>query len=62
MSTDIETCYKLIRRDVFLSLNLQSDRFEIEAEITGKLLKKRYEIVEVPIKYVARSKEEGKKK
>jgi len=56
---DMETCYKLIRRDIFQSLDLQSKRFEIEAEITAKLLRSGARILEVPIRYDPR--EEGKK-
>lgn len=59
--SDIMTCYKLIRREVFLSLNLKSDRFDIEAEITCKLLKKGVRIFEVPITYMPRGWDEGKK-
>jgi len=59
--SDIMTCYKLIKREVFLSLNLKSDRFDIEAEITCKLLKKGVKIFEVPITYNQRGWDEGKK-
>jgi glycosyltransferase involved in cell wall biosynthesis len=52
--TDMETCYKLIRRPLFQSLDLTADRFEIEPEITAKLLRRRCRIVEVPIRYNAR--------
>jgi glycosyltransferase involved in cell wall biosynthesis len=56
---DMETCYKLIDRRLFQSLDLQSRRFEIEAEITAKLLRSGVEIFETPIRYEHR--EEGKK-
>jgi hypothetical protein len=56
---DMETCYKLIDRELFQSLELQSHRFEIEAEITAKLLRSKIHILEVPIRYEHR--EEGKK-
>jgi glycosyltransferase involved in cell wall biosynthesis len=59
--SDMETCYKLIRTDIFKSLDITSKRFEIEAEITAKLLKKGYNIREVPISYHGRSYHEGKK-
>lgn len=59
--TDMETCYKLISREVFRALNIESNRFEIEPEITAKLLKKGYEIIEVPISYHGRNYHEGKK-
>ncbi len=57
--TDMETCYKAIRRPLFQSLNLTARRFDIEPEITLKLLRRRCRIVEVPIRYRARR--EGKK-
>jgi len=57
--TDMETGYKAIRRDVLARLDLQANRFDIEPEITGKLLRRRRSIVEVPISYAARR--EGKK-
>jgi len=52
--TDMETCYKLIRRPLFAGLNLTANRFDIEPEITAKLLRRRCRIVEVPIRYSAR--------
>ena len=57
--TDMETCYKAIRRELFQSLGLTADRFEIEPEITAKLLRRHCRIVEKPIRYRART--EGKK-
>lgn len=59
--TDMETCYKLIKTEVFKGLDIESQRFEIEAEITARLLKKGYKIIEVPISYKGRSYHEGKK-
>jgi hypothetical protein len=56
---DMETCYKLIDRTLLQSLNLQSHRFEIEAEITAKLIRCGVNIYEAPIRYEHR--EEGKK-
>ncbi len=56
---DMETCYKLIDRELFQSLDLRSRRFEIEAEITAKILRSSIKIIEVPIKYEPR--QEGKK-
>src|SRR5690606_15051746 len=56
---DMETCYKLIDRKLFQSFGLQSRRFEIEAEITAKLIRSGVEIYEAPIRYEHR--EEGKK-
>ena len=57
--TDMETCYKLVRTDLLRSLGLISSRFEIEPEITCKILKKKEKIVEVPITYKGRAR--GKK-
>ena len=51
---DVETCYKMMRRSIAQSLNLESSRFEIEAEITAKLLSAKHVIHEVPISYSAR--------
>ncbi|MGM9992618.1 MAG: glycosyltransferase family 2 protein [Candidatus Bruticola sp.] len=59
--TDMETCFKAIRRDIFQSLTLEQDRFGIEPEITAKLAKKRCRIAEVPISYAPRCKSSGKK-
>lgn len=59
--SDMETCYKAMHKDVVGKLNLKSDGFEIEGEITGKILKNGYRIKEVPIRYIARTKEAGKK-
>jgi glycosyltransferase involved in cell wall biosynthesis len=59
--TDIETCYKVFRRDVLSSLTLRASRFEIEPELTAQVLKHGYRIVELPIGYKPRSRNEGKK-
>ena len=59
--TDMETCYKIMRADVARSLALQSDRFDIEPEITAKLLRRRHAIVERPVRFEARSRAAGKK-
>ena len=59
--SDIQTCYKAMPRDIFKKLNLKSDRFEIESEITSKILKNGYRIKEIPINYKARSGKGGKK-
>jgi dolichol-phosphate mannosyltransferase len=56
---DMETCYKLIDRRVMLALDLGGNGFEIEPEITAKLLRMGVEIVETPIRYDART--DGKK-
>lgn len=59
--TDIETCYKVFRRDVLKDLKLRAARFEIEPEVTAQVLKRGYKIVELPIGYNPRSKNDGKK-
>jgi glycosyltransferase involved in cell wall biosynthesis len=58
---DMETCYKMIDRQLLQSLDLQSHRFEIEAEISSKLLRRGITIYEVPIGYEPRAEDEGKK-
>ena len=59
--TDMETCYKVFRREVIQSITLQSNRFGIEPEITAKVAKRGYRIFEVPISYYGRDYWEGKK-
>jgi glycosyltransferase involved in cell wall biosynthesis len=59
--SDMETCYKLIDRRVLEQLSLRADRFDIEPEITAKILKLGVRIYEVPISYAGREFEEGKK-
>lgn len=59
--TDMETCYKVFRREVLDGITLRSARFDFEPEITAKVLKKGHKIVEVPISYRPRSFTEGKK-
>ena len=59
--TDMETCYKLIRRSVVTTLSLESNRFNVEPELTAKLLTRGLTIFEVPISYVGRTRSEGKK-
>ncbi len=58
---DIMTCHKVMRTDVFRSLDLRSRGFDIEPEITGRLLAGGYRIYEMPVRYRARGREEGKK-
>src|SRR6266550_2116432 len=58
---DMETCYKVFRRDVIQSIKLNSNRFGIEPEITAKVAKRGYRIYEVPISYYGRDDWEGKK-
>ncbi len=59
--TDMETCYKVFRREVIQSIPLRSDRFGIEPEITAKVARRGYRIFEVPISYYGRDYWEGKK-
>lgn len=59
--TDMATGYKVFRSHVIRSLSLKSARFEIEPEITAKLLKAGHRIIEVPISYNPRTEAEGKK-
>lgn len=51
---DMETCYKMMRREIALDLDLECRRFDVEAEITAKLLRSGYTIHEIPISYTAR--------
>jgi glycosyltransferase involved in cell wall biosynthesis len=59
--TDMETCYKLFRRDVLNKLSLQENRFGFEPEIIAKVSKLDVRIYEVPISYYGRTYAEGKK-
>jgi glycosyltransferase involved in cell wall biosynthesis len=59
--SDMETCYKMMRTDIMRSLHLVSNDFRIEAEITAKVLRQGHKIYEVPISYLGRTYEEGKK-
>lgn len=59
--TDMETCYKMLRADVFKKMTLECNRFGFEPEITAKLAKAKCRIYEVPISYQARPFDEGKK-
>jgi glycosyltransferase involved in cell wall biosynthesis len=59
--TDMETCYKVMRTSVARSLGLTADRFDIEPEITARLLKRGHTIVERPVTFMPRSRAAGKK-
>ena len=59
--TDMETCYKVFRREVIQSITLEEERFGIEPEMTIKLARKRLVFFEVGITYCGRTYEEGKK-
>jgi glycosyltransferase involved in cell wall biosynthesis len=59
--SDLETCYKLMPLSLYRSLNIKSRGFGMEAEVTGKLLRRRIRPYEVAISYRARTRDEGKK-
>ncbi len=59
--TDMETCYKVFRRDALTGIEISQDRFGFEPEITAKVARKKARIYEVPISYYGRTHEEGKK-
>jgi glycosyltransferase involved in cell wall biosynthesis len=59
--TDMETCYKVFRRECVAGMKLTSDRFGIEPELTAKLARRRYRFYETGINYSGRDYSEGKK-
>ncbi len=59
--TDMETCYKVFKAEVFKNISIKSNRFEFEPEITAKILKQGVRIYEMPISYYGRDYSEGKK-
>lgn len=59
--TDMETCYKLFRRDIIQAMDLQEDRFGIEPEMVSKIAQMRCRVWECAITYLPRTYEEGKK-
>ena len=59
--TDMETCYKMVRRELLHELPLTANRFGIEPELTARLAQAKARIYEVPISYDGRSYEDGKK-
>ncbi len=59
--TDMETCYKVFRRELIQSFTIEEDRFGFEPEITAKLAASRARVFEVGISYYGRTYEEGKK-
>jgi glycosyltransferase involved in cell wall biosynthesis len=59
--TDMETCYKVFRREVLQGITLQSNRFGFEPECTAKIAKGDWRVYEVPISYAGRTYAEGKK-
>jgi len=58
---DMETCYKAFKKEIIEDIKINSKRFDVEPEITAKILKKRIKIYEVPIYFHPRTFEEGKK-
>jgi len=59
--TDVYTCYKVFKTPILKEMDLKSNGFEFEEEVTVKALKKKYRILEVPVSYCPRSFIEGKK-
>jgi glycosyltransferase involved in cell wall biosynthesis len=59
--SDMETCYKVFRADVIKNLQIKSNRFNFEPEITAKILKRKHKLYEMPISYYGRDFSEGKK-
>jgi glycosyltransferase involved in cell wall biosynthesis len=59
--TDMETCYKVFKTEVIKKINIKSKRFGVDPELTAKTAKMRCRVFEVPISYVARGYDEGKK-
>jgi hypothetical protein len=59
--TDMETCYKVFRREVLEAIELRQDRFGFEPEVTAKVAKLQVRVYEVPISYSGRTYDEGKK-
>lgn len=59
--TDMETCYKVFRRDLIQSIDIKEKRFGFEPEITAKIARRRVRIYEIGISYYGRTYEEGKK-
>ena len=59
--TDMETCYKVGKREIFQSLELKQDRFGFDPEITVKLARLKLRMFEVPVSYNGRTYLEGKK-
>jgi glycosyltransferase involved in cell wall biosynthesis len=59
--TDMETCYKVFRADVIKNIQIKSNKFDFEPEISAKLLKRKHKIIDIPISYKGRDYTEGKK-
>ncbi len=61
MLSDMETCFKMCRAEIFTGMRLETNRFGFEPEFTAKVFKSGYKVYEVPISYNGRGYEEGKK-
>lgn len=59
--TDMETCYKVFKAEIFKKIKIRSNRFDFEPEITAKVLKQNVRLYEMPIDYYGRDYSEGKK-
>lgn len=59
--TDMETCYKVIRREIIADLHVEAQRFDMEPEITARLIRRGHHILELPIAYEGRTHDDGKK-
>ncbi len=59
--TDMETCYKAFKREFIQNVTIKSERFDFEPEITAKIMKNKARLAEVPISYMGRGHEAGKK-
>jgi len=59
--TDMETCYKVFKREIIQSIILKEDRFGFDPEVTAKIARSKCRICEVPISYAPRGYAEGKK-
>ena len=59
--SDMETCYKMIKSSLLKDVTLRANRFDFEPEITAKILKQKIRFKEVPISYIGRTHDQGKK-
>ena len=59
--TDVETCYQVFKREVIQHIEVNSDHWAFTVELTVKILRSGYAIIEVPVRYVPRHREDGKK-
>jgi hypothetical protein len=59
--TDVETCYQIFKRDLIAGMELDNNDFAFTVELAIKLVKTGHKIVEIPIKYFPRGRDEGKK-